>query len=76
MITRPEPPTALVPRCTRCQSFVNPSIAEYWHIGETTILFFRVIFFIIRGENSFAIMIKNLRLIIMLTKVMINLAID
>src|SRR4026208_2493313 len=29
------PPAARVPRCTRCQSFENPSTLEYWHIGET-----------------------------------------
>src|ERR1700682_5018885 len=24
------------PQCTRCQSVAQPSTAEYWHIGETT----------------------------------------
>ncbi len=33
---RPAPPMARLPRCTRCQSFGTPSVAEYWHIGETT----------------------------------------
>jgi len=37
---------------------VNPSIAVYWHIGETTILFFMLIFFMIKDENSFDIMKK------------------
>jgi hypothetical protein len=27
---------ARLPRCTRCQSLTVPSVAEYWHIGETT----------------------------------------
>ena len=38
-ITRPAPPTARLPRCTRCQSFGTPSSPEYWHIGETTMRF-------------------------------------
>ena len=36
VITSPAPPTARLPRCTRCQSPGVPSSAEYWHIGETT----------------------------------------
>ncbi len=32
----PAPPTASPPRCTRCQSSGMPSVAEYWHMGETT----------------------------------------
>src|SRR5688572_1301906 len=35
-ISRPAPPQASWPRCMRCQSFIEPSSAEYWHIGETT----------------------------------------
>src|SRR5579862_9397145 len=31
------PPTALLPKWTRCQSLANPSVLEYWHMGETTI---------------------------------------
>src|ERR1700691_3826768 len=34
--TREAPPTARLPRWTRCQSFAKPSELEYWHIGETT----------------------------------------
>ena len=37
VITRPAPPMARLPRCTRCQSFGCPSSARYWHIEETTI---------------------------------------
>src|SRR5574341_177287 len=33
--TSPAPPTARLPRWTRCQSFANPSSLEYSHIGET-----------------------------------------
>src|SRR3977135_1114435 len=36
VITSAAPPTARLPRCTRCQSFENPSTLEYSHIGETT----------------------------------------
>src|SRR5688572_4268958 len=32
----PAPEQAKVPRCTVCQSVIEPSSAEYWHIGETT----------------------------------------
>jgi hypothetical protein len=60
-MTNPTPPVALVPRWTRCQSPAKPSVAEYWHIGEVTILFFRVIFFIVRGENNFDIMSNILK---------------
>src|SRR2546422_7331670 len=35
-ITRAAPPTARLPRWTKCQSFAWPSTQEYWHIGETT----------------------------------------
>ena len=38
-ITRPAPPTARLPRCTRCHSCGTPSTAEYWHMGETTTRF-------------------------------------
>ena len=37
MQTSPAPPTARLPRCTRCQSLANPSSEEYWHMGETAI---------------------------------------
>ena len=33
----PAPPTARLPRCTKCQSFAKPSSDEYSHIGETAI---------------------------------------
>ncbi len=33
--TRPAPPRASDPRCTRCHWSGTPSRAEYWHIGET-----------------------------------------
>ena len=35
VITRPAPPSALLPRCTRWKSPGTPSRAEYMSIGET-----------------------------------------
>src|ERR1700704_4044073 len=49
--TRPAPPTARLPRCTRCQSFANPSMLEYSHIGETAIRFGNVMLRIESGSN-------------------------
>jgi hypothetical protein len=37
--TRPAPPTARLPRCTKCQSPGTPSTALYWSIGDTTTRF-------------------------------------
>ena len=36
VITRPAPPSALPPRCTRWKSEARPSTATYMSIGETT----------------------------------------
>ncbi len=36
-ITKATPPTARLPRCTRCQSSASPSWAMYWHMGDITI---------------------------------------
>ena len=38
----PAPPTARLPRWTRCQSLASPSTLEYWHIGETAMRLRRV----------------------------------
>src|SRR5215469_17414011 len=38
--TSPAPPTALLPKCTKCHGPGCPSLAEYSHIGETPIRFF------------------------------------
>src|SRR6201987_575799 len=35
--TSAAPPTARLPKCTRCQFVAKPSVLEYWHIGETII---------------------------------------
>src|ERR1700687_525921 len=52
-MTRPAPPTARLPRCTRCQVCGWPSFAEYWQIGETTILFLSWTSRIRNGSSSF-----------------------
>ena len=41
VITRPAPPSALLPRCTRWKSPGMPSQAEYMSIGDTMTRFFR-----------------------------------
>ena len=33
-MTSPAPPTARLPRWTRCQSVGSPSRLEYWHMGD------------------------------------------
>src|SRR5579863_1677298 len=35
-ITSPAQPSDMLPRCIRCQSFAEPLLELYWHIGETT----------------------------------------
>src|ERR1700722_1434028 len=52
--TSPSQPMARLPRCTRCQSFANPSLLEYWHIGETPIRLGRVTPRIGSGSNKWA----------------------
>src|SRR5262245_40426595 len=37
--TMPGPDSASWPRWIRCQSVIEPSSAEYWHIGDTTMRF-------------------------------------
>ena len=38
----PAPPTARLPKWTKCQSLANPSTLEYWHMGETAMRFKKV----------------------------------
>jgi len=33
------PELASIPRCAKCQSVIEPSTAEYWHIGDTMMRF-------------------------------------
>src|SRR4051812_35538672 len=54
--TRAAPDIAIVIRWWRCQSFVEPSSAEYWHIGETTMRFDSRTGPRSKGENRGAVM--------------------
>ena len=56
IITRPAPPTARLPRWTRCQSLANPSTEEYWHMGETAMRLRKVTSRTVRGVNKLALM--------------------
>src|SRR5438309_750764 len=60
-ITRPAPPTARLPRCTKCQSVGIPSWLEYWHIGETKIRFLNSISLRRNFENKLLVPISNLQ---------------
>lgn len=51
MVERAAPPTARLPRLTRCQSFAKPSIALYWHIGDTMMRLRSVIDFRVYGAK-------------------------
>src|SRR4051812_5400448 len=64
-IISPAPPTALLPKCTRCQSVAKPSSDEYWHMGETVILFLNVTPLIFNGDNRID-MIGVLNMVIIL----------
>jgi hypothetical protein len=68
----PAPPTALLPRCARCQSLAKPSVAEYWHMGDITILLRSVTLLIVNGEKSID-MIFLFSIKILFTKVVIYL---
>src|SRR5258706_8378369 len=51
-ITRPAPEQAMLARWARCQSFMLPSSAEYWHIGDTAMRFGSVTAPSSSGSNS------------------------
>ena len=51
-ITSPAHPSAIFPRCIRCQSLAEPLLELYWHMGETTTLFGRVRPRMVIGENK------------------------
>src|SRR5215469_4947342 len=55
-ITSAVPPTARLPRCTRCHVPGCPSSAEYSHIGETAIRFLNSVPRKCRGVNSFMLL--------------------
>src|ERR1700758_5020976 len=50
--SRAAPELASMPRCVRCQSLATPSLALYWHIGDTTIRFESVRSASLIGENN------------------------
>src|SRR5262245_21282903 len=52
-MTAPAPPTARLPRWTRCHSVARPSWQEYWHMGETAMRLARVTSRSGRGVNRF-----------------------
>src|ERR1700704_1290758 len=52
--TSPAPPTARLPRCTKCQSFAYPSVLEYSHMGETKTRFANVRSRMEMGSNRWA----------------------
>src|SRR5450756_1435865 len=58
-MTKPAPPTAREPKCTKCHSFARPSVAEYWHIGETPIRLRNVTERTVNGENKCASRFKS-----------------
>src|ERR1700730_16531298 len=55
--TSEAPPTARLPRWTRCQSFAKPSLLEYSHMGETTMRFRNVAARIWSGSNRCIMML-------------------
>src|SRR5215468_9136903 len=50
--TRPAPELASMPRWVRCQSEATPSLALYWHMGDTTMRLASVRSASLIGENS------------------------
>ena len=50
--TMPAPPAACAPRCCTCQSSPSPSVALYWHIGETVMRLRAVTERKVTGSNS------------------------
>src|SRR5947208_1788637 len=50
--TRPAPELASMPRCVRCQSEATPSLALYWHMGDTTMRLASVRSASLIGEKS------------------------
>src|SRR5665213_3271812 len=50
-MTRPAAPSAILPSHIKCQSFAEPLLELYWHIGETTTRFGSVSPRMVRGEN-------------------------
>src|SRR5690348_6898436 len=53
MVNIAAPDIIICAQCTRCQSVAQPSTAEYWHIGETTMRFASASSRIAIGSKSF-----------------------
>src|SRR4029077_1383287 len=51
MVNMPALDSKSCPQCTMCQSVAQPSTAEYWHIGETTIRLASASLRSLKGEN-------------------------
>src|ERR1700688_1254136 len=58
-ITMPAPPAAFAPRFWTCQSSPSPSMALYWHIGDTTMRLRAVTERKVIGWNSSGVGILN-----------------
>lgn len=52
IITLPVPERTMLDRWTMCQEFAAPSAVKYWHMGDTTIRFFRLTPRTVIGENN------------------------
>ena len=50
------------PQCTMCQSVAQPSTAEYWHIGDTTMRFASVSLRSLKGEKRWGLDMAMARL--------------
>src|SRR5208282_730840 len=55
----PAPEFASMPRWVMCQSSATPSLALYWHIGETTMRFARLRSASCKGENRALVMERH-----------------
>lgn len=42
----------MLDRWTMCQEFAAPSAVTYWHMGDTTIRFFRLTLRTVIGESN------------------------
>src|SRR6266849_6248319 len=51
IVNMPAPDCSSWPQCTMCQSVAQPSTAEYWHIGDTTMRLVSLSLRSVKGEN-------------------------
>src|SRR4051794_16627499 len=57
--TRPAPELASMPRWVRCQSEATPSLALYWHMGDTTMRLASVRSASLIGEKSALMLLRD-----------------